>query len=312
MSVLLIGQGGKVHEARAIAIDRVLTYFEESERFPRWVRLDPDCNMPSKVASVGLEYFDGADLTVLYESLASMNSNGDDLFGYKTIEDREQLASLPWSWDLSSAIFDSEDAGAYADRGYLLTLHRDRTIPISKVRGLFRPMASVCVERTIARLLTGGVYSLTRQYWQYYAKSWKKMAAPLAIRPTECCEGCQTSLWAHRSLALSKEYQWKVNFWIPQSDGPSVSVEIDPVSAKEVFKLREVSRGKSRKDALKHWVSAHYRRQFGPTHAETYIWPYLRGAEQFEWEGLHCNIIPSQYDLRKAKEYQLKKQAKAE
>jgi hypothetical protein len=34
------------------------------------------------------------------------------------------------------------------------------------------------------------------------------------------------------------------------------------------------------------------------------IWPYLRGAEEFTQNGMRCRIVPSEYDMKKAKEYQ--------
>lgn len=145
----------------------------------------------------------------------------------------------------------------------------------------------------------------SREYLQYFAGRWHCVGIPVDIDPPQPLDDIgQYGVWFARSAALTDEYNWRVNVGFNVKAVPTISLPSDPIGARQVFKLRDVPPGKSRRDALRHWVSGHTRTAPPPGYVEKYIWPYLRGAEEFTWNGLYCKIQPSAYDLRKALEFQ--------
>jgi hypothetical protein len=93
---------------------------------------------------------------------------------------------------------------------------------------------------------------------------------------------------------LTSEYCWSVSLgW---DDKLMLRFPTDALGVKEVFRLRSIPNGESRKKALLHWVSEHYRRT--KKYDEPIdIQPYLRGNVKFNWNGLLCVIKPSIDDV---------------
>lgn len=94
--------------------------------------------------------------------------------------------------------------------------------------------------------------------------------------------------WAKRTC-------WSVKFSLPQS--PSVSIPTDPTGVKELLRMRDVPDGKSRREALKHWVKEHFRKNRNDPSVEHSVRAHLRGADCCNWFGLMCKIVPSKIDL---------------
>lgn len=97
------------------------------------------------------------------------------------------------------------------------------------------------------------------------------------------------------ALALRQRYEWAVNIGFEKS--PSVRIVTDPTGMKELFRLRDVADGRNRKDALMTWVSDHWRKNRHDSDVEVYVRKHLRGERKFEWRGMECEIVPSQFDL---------------
>lgn len=97
------------------------------------------------------------------------------------------------------------------------------------------------------------------------------------------------------AIALRHRYEWAVNIGFEKS--PSVRIVTDPTGMKELFRLRDVTDGRDRRDALMTWVSDHWRKQRDDSDVETYVRRHLRGSRKFEWRGMECEIIPSQFDV---------------
>lgn len=82
---------------------------------------------------------------------------------------------------------------------------------------------------------------------------------------------------------------------------PSVHFQTTPTGAREVFRLRDIPNGKSRRTALRHWVREHWRKKHDDPADESKVREHLRGATSFVWNGLRCSVRPAQEDLDRHK-----------
>jgi hypothetical protein len=96
-------------------------------------------------------------------------------------------------------------------------------------------------------------------------------------------------------LQFVRPFTWWVRLAIDA--GPAVSIPTDPSGAAEVFKLRDVPPGKKRRSALLHWVRGHWRmdRSGDGLHE---VRKHMRGQTVFTWNGMRCQLSPSDDDLR--------------
>lgn len=98
-------------------------------------------------------------------------------------------------------------------------------------------------------------------------------------------------IYASVSAALVLRYDWTVRLAL---DGkPGLSFACSPSSARAAYRLRDLHPGKSRRDALLHWVSAHRRND------DIEVSEHLRGKVSFSWRGISCEVIPSAFDREK-------------
>lgn len=91
--------------------------------------------------------------------------------------------------------------------------------------------------------------------------------------------------------ALADRYEWTVTMRV--DEGPRIAFPATPEGARQAFKLRDLAPGKNRRDALRHWVSKHWRSTNTSTHE---VRKHLRGKVEFVWSGIECEIIPSAFD----------------
>ena len=94
-------------------------------------------------------------------------------------------------------------------------------------------------------------------------------------------------------LALTMRYEWSV--WLGYDAGPRVRFLSDPTGARAAFALRDVPPGRQRRAALRNWVEGHWRRKRGDLDDKAWITKHLRGATDFEWNGLKCKIQPPDF-----------------
>jgi hypothetical protein len=97
-------------------------------------------------------------------------------------------------------------------------------------------------------------------------------------------------------IMLKREYLWSV--LIGNADH-SVRFYTDPRGAREAFSLRDIPDGKTRRAALRNWVSAHSRKNRSSTSDDlAWVRKHLRGNTDFSWKGYDCRIIPSAEAIR--------------
>ncbi len=114
----------------------------------------------------------------------------------------------------------------------------------------------------------------------------------------------QTIRNLHMAMQLSLTYDYEWSCYIRETqDSIGVRIPIHPSSSKEVFIMRNVPEGKSRKRAIVNFVKDHYRTIKGLDNNERQILikKHFRGDLKFNWRGLEVHITPSPYDLRRTK-----------
>lgn len=99
-------------------------------------------------------------------------------------------------------------------------------------------------------------------------------------------------------IILRREYLWSV--LLAEGAGPRARFTTDASGVREAFRLRDIPAGKSRRAALRHWVTGHWRTRKRESAADrAWVREHLRGATEFAWNGLRCRIEPSREDLRR-------------
>lgn len=98
------------------------------------------------------------------------------------------------------------------------------------------------------------------------------------------------------ALSTAARKEWFVNLSFA-ADAPSLRLVTDPVGVREFFKFRDIPEGASRRAALRHWVSEHWRGDRQDAQTETYVREHLRGATRFSWHGLEAEIHAPEADL---------------
>lgn len=101
----------------------------------------------------------------------------------------------------------------------------------------------------------------------------------------------------HIAMALKQRYEWAVSLGLDES--PSIRFATDPTGIKDVFRIRDLPDGKDRREALLNWVTQHWRQDRRDPDVEVYVRQHLRGATKFNWRGMNCVLLPSQYDIDK-------------
>lgn len=120
---------------------------------------------------------------------------------------------------------------------------------------------------------------------------------PMDIGPPEEFSRLSFMTRMASSVALTQRYKWSVALNLENS--PSIRFSTDPTGIKELFKVRDLPEGRDRRDALMVWVSDHWRQDRSDPDVEIYVRKHLRGRVQFDWRGLHGEVLPSQYDVER-------------
>jgi hypothetical protein len=216
-------------------------------------------------------------------------------------------------WDISFLNWNEEDPEENERPHY--NIHRFRRANLKELRG--RPLySSIVSEHAVALLFPDAKYMTARTYAFYVNGNWLKPDRTfLEYRDSDGLQNLETRntglIWERESdprvalgLQFNSFYEWNVD--IRRENSLELSFVTDPIGAQEIFRLRDIPEGKARRAALRNWVMQHWRKT---RDVDVKVRRHLRGAEQFNWNGLYCTIRPSPDDLRLNEKYRLEREA---
>jgi len=184
--------------------------------------------------------------------------------------------------------------------GELFSLMRHRRVSTQETRGRLSRALPYTIEVTQAHVMRDSHYSAVRFFLgSGDTKSWTVVGPPEIVglnRPASSLE--HTNLQLSLGVHFVRDWDWRVV--LGYVGHPTMSFVTDPVGAAEVFRLRDIPEGKTRRTAMMHWVREHWRQQRKDPNAFTHVREHLRGAERFVWNGLSCQIVPAPFDVRRA------------
>lgn len=254
-----------------------------------------------------IQYFQGAEPWGRWSEEMIYDRGGEEFL----MDVRPQDLDRPLDVSLV-AHFTDRARSEEEDREDIAPLYRIRGIQPKEARGRTNgPMGQYLIEWTAGILRTNGHWTCGRNYYASDdARSWRHVGpwwrgAPQ--RGEEKHEFNDLVRVAH-GMQFTRYYDWRVEMGMV--DGVTVSIPTTPEGCRETYRLRDVAPGKSRRDALRNWVTRHMRRtRRRPANDNadererlTWVRQHLRGATRFSWNGLVCNIHPSAYDLKRLKE----------
>lgn len=268
-----------------------------------------------------LDILDNARQDKRFTRLPPSTFQGIDATGYFNLHDDEMLIDRsglgddgkPRRWPIETSMImeslRSEDPREQWPEG-ALQIHRARSVEPRDVRGKCKVISKFILrldalivhpdEDDVYRYRGGSFYyGLVGRHWVDVStkdSAWTGVIGhsprvPFGARALEGDERCNIFV----SYADNNHYRWFVE--IGRRDGFSFKFATIPEKAAAIFRLREIPDGEKRRRALRNWVTSHWRSDYRDPEMEVYVRQHLRGAEEFEWDGYFCRVIPSNYDL---------------
>ena len=173
---------------------------------------------------------------------------------------------------------------------------------VKKLRGKVAKFYPIVVEVTACFIKKDGTYETFMRYLTLINGQWRIICTTherehLRTDFLKFKEDMHNAVKLAIGLAFSNRYDWFIEFGY--KDGATLSFPCTPEHCKDVFKMRDVPDGKSRRAALKNWVASH-KRKVGDSQVD--VRKHLRGSYNFNYDGLFCKIHPSEYDRTENKE----------
>lgn len=191
----------------------------------------------------------------------------------------------------------------------LFALMRHREVSAKEVRGRVRRVLPRMIEVAEAPVRDNGGYSAIRYIiGTTDLRNWTVLGPDNVSGYGQPLDAQQlTNLKLSLGVHFVRDWDWRVT--LGYVGHPTLSFITDPVGAAEVFRLRDVPNGKTRRSALLHWVREHWRQQRKDPDALTHVREHLRGAQRFTWNDLTCQIVPAPLDVRRAEAAKQEKNA---
>jgi hypothetical protein len=147
--------------------------------------------------------------------------------------------------------------------------------------------------------------------YHHFAKS-KTCDGNLVTYGVDDNEGITKTCDMLLSLSFTRDVVWRVVFKGPS--GISVSLSTDTAGAMAAFRNRQPNEVSGRRDALRHWVSQHYRTRHvdeGDEPQRVIVRQHLRGRTPFRWCGIDCELVVSPFDIRRNERLRIERQQMA-
>lgn len=128
---------------------------------------------------------------------------------------------------------------------------------------------------------------------------WKRLWPPLFQAGVQV-NSDHNDVWMRNvtQVALGHEFiipfHWSIT--LSFDGGVPVKYFTDAGGAADVFRLRDVPPGRKRRSALRTWIRQHWREKRDGGLSE--VVRHMRGATEFEWNGVSCKLQPSEDDMR--------------
>lgn len=161
------------------------------------------------------------------------------------------------------------------------------------------PATRNVVEHSLAHVSeSGSIQTLLSYVHRVAPQRWHPINVRQLYEASYMIETVSAGVQVALGLAFTNFYWWKVE--LAFEGGLSVAIRTNPTGVRELFRLRDVPNGSNRRKALKNWVSQHWRSKHSEQSDLVFVRKHLRGSERFSWNGLLCQITPSDEALREA------------
>jgi len=225
---------------------------------------------------------------------------------YYLMDDQKEQADIIWPVDIAGIAYKPDKEGYFVSR--------TATTQPSDVRGktiivpprmltltggmLFDDGKNWWAETTICGLINGQWKDIgNRVIAQRRSGAGTNVSDQMIMRAPGDSDEINMTCKVSLAMALTERYSWHVAFG--SEPGPRLLLPTNPGGCLSLFRDREKNDAKNRRDALRHWVSNHYRDTSQSDADLIYVRDHLRGATNFRWRGLDCEIMVSQFDLEK-------------
>jgi hypothetical protein len=239
------------------------------------------------------------------------NFRGLDMTAYFGFHDDDALIASHGIGDDGKPIFWPIDTGmASSDEHFALNASRYRTITPKEARSVVRAFSSYMLRCDIIAIENADENRKFIRKLEYLAlinRRWVNVSVRNEWQGV-IGEGVPFNEWRPTTedfnlkanlaigCAAHNYFQWFVE--IGRDDSISFRFATTPDGIAEIFKLRDLPDGASRRAALKNWITSHWRTDHRNPEMEVYVRQHLRGAETFRWDGYFCTISPSGHDLQ--------------
>lgn len=251
-----------------------------------------DARHGSPLYRITPQQFEHVDL-----SLVTQSFDGRD--DWAIINADEEHPSFLWPFSAAWCVITEEDEVC----GRSFSIRKSHSIRPADVRGKVSIVTPYMVENNVMQLFADGRYYTTTYYMGYVGKMWRECLGGKVwhgdIQSTRIT-GRLDAEYEHKavavtqSIALRQRYEWGVS--IRKQGGASFLFYTDRTGIKALFALRDAGE-KGRRDALRTWITDHWRQNRIDPDALDYVRRHLRGHTKFCWCGYECEVVPAQYDI---------------
>jgi hypothetical protein len=247
---------------------------------------------------LGCDFFLMHDVIDTTETLSGGSKYG--CFNPTGIED--ELAETCWPVDQGTVVRHDEDKKFF--------FSRIKSVTPQEVRGRVSMVVPKMIRFWHASIYDNSTWFASDRVVGLINKRWRALDLNIAtarmtgagtivsgrIDSEQIRDEINNSVAAELSLALTRRYDWHVALG-PSKDGPRILLPTNPTGCLKFFQNRQRAATASRRAALRHWVSNHYRET--DSTGLSYVRDHLRGHTEFVWSDLECELLVSAFDLEK-------------
>lgn len=264
------------------------------ERFEKLSRGSLEVGSHTRDSAASLELLLGCDFHLLEDGLHSEDLGHYERAVFSPVGRSAELADITWPIDIGMIV--RKENSYFVQRVF--------TAKPEEIRGKIRRFSTKSVFLVIASLKDDGTWWSETRIAGLINNKWapiddiEVMSKGGTVRTFVGGKGAldqvNDTTGIAFSMALTERYDWHAA--LGSTEGPRLLLPTSSAGASALFKDREKAYGKGRRGALRHWVQNHYRSKEEDL---VYVRDHLRGTTQFNWAGMSCELLVSQFDLEK-------------